>query len=118
MPFDFSRWSLTTLFHYKSKVKGEPVTEHRVTNPYHAVAIVPTSRACQAARDCANKRFLSSEAPLLPLEGCDAGECRCRYQHFSDRRDASRRAADVAVVNMSGMWTGVERRRGGRRFDD
>ena len=116
--FDFSRWSLTTLFHYKSKIKGEPVRDVRVANPYHAVAIVPGAKACEEARHLMRKRFLSADAPLLPLKNCDAAKCTCRYQHFQDRRSEPRRVTDGAIVRMNGTWQGVERRRGGRRADD
>lgn len=114
----FSRWSLATLFHYKSKIKGEPVQAMRVTNPYHAVAIVPGQKACAAARTNAEVRFLSADAPPLPLKNCSAASCTCRYQHFKDRRGEPRRAADVRVVHMQGNWHGAERRRSGRRVND
>lgn len=114
-----SRWSLATLFHYKAKIKGEPVKDVRVSNPYHAVAVVPGSRSCAAARDCSSMRFLSKDAPALPLPDCDARQCNCRYQHFSDRRGQPRRAADIRVMQMQGSWQGLERRKSrGRRLDD
>lgn len=119
MAFSFlSRLSLATLFHYKSVIKGEPVKAMRVANPYHAVAVLPGQKSCAAAKACAKTRFLSVEAPSVPLRDCDAGECTCRYQHFADRRSASRRTADGRVVRTHGTWRGVDRRRSGRRFDD
>jgi hypothetical protein len=119
MSFSFlSRWSLATLFHYKARIKGEPVKAVRVTNPYHSVAVVPGPGACQAARRCANQRYLSAEAPVLPLKECDAATCGCHYQHFTDRRAAPRRADDARVVRMQGVWRGMERRLAGRRVDD
>ena len=30
--------------------------------------------------------FLSGVAPRIPLPGCDANECRCKFVHHSDRR--------------------------------
>lgn len=120
MAFSFlSRWSLTTLFHYKAKIKGEPVSKVRVANPYHAVGVMPGAAACAEARKLAGERFLSAEAPLLPLKECDRSACTCRYQHFSDRRQEPRRAADIQVVHMQGTWQGTDRRkRRGRRVDD
>ncbi len=118
MAFDFSRWSLTALFHYKSRIRGEPVRAVQVANPYHAVAIIPGPRACGEAKNIARKRFLSAEAPLLPLKNCDAATCTCRYQHHEDRRGEPRRVVDGAVVRMNGQWQGVERRRVGRRAED
>ena len=62
-------------------------TEHgRVFNPFHAVSIAPGPEACEAAQVRAGKRFLSREAPRLPLAECGNPECRCRYQHHDDRR--------------------------------
>ena len=116
LPFNFSRLSLTTLFHYKSKVKGEQVTAHTISNPYHAVSIMPGQGACKAARKEVESRFLSSEAPVLPLKACDAARCTCRYRHHPDRRsDEPRREEDVGITTMVGAWNGrVERRRNGR----
>ncbi len=37
------------------------------------------------------ERFLSRAAPLLPLAGCTAKYCRCRYIHYQDRRHQERR---------------------------
>lgn len=60
-------------------------------NPYRAVAIVPGDCACDAATGVAGKRFLvaSGEAPMIPMPGCDAARCTCRYTHFDDRRDTA-----------------------------
>lgn len=113
-----SRLSLATLFHYKSVIKGEPVKAMRVANPYHSVSVLPGQKACSAAKACAKTRFLSAEAPPVPLRNCDAAECSCRYQHFADRRSESRRTADGRIVRMQGTWRGVDRRRAGRRIDD
>lgn len=122
LPFNLSRLSLATLFHYKSKVKGEHVSSHTVSNPYHAVSIMPGQRACKAVQKSMESRFLSSEAPGLPLKGCDAARCTCRYQHHADRRnDEPRREEDVGITTMNGSWNGrIERRRNGkgRRITD
>lgn len=91
--------------------------QHQVTNPWHAVSIVPNSQCCAKARGLMRVRFLSKEAPLLPLEGCDARDCTCHYRHHEDRRRQPRRAADVMASGRS--WTGAERRRAaGRRNTD
>ena len=37
------------------------------------------------------QRFLSNEAPLLPLLGCMCTYCQCRYVHYDDRRERDRR---------------------------
>ncbi len=57
-------------------------------SPYRAVSIRPSVvGACEAVRDIEHQRFLSSEAPLLPLPDCsDPNGCRCKYKHWDDRR--------------------------------
>jgi hypothetical protein len=90
---------------------------HWVTNPWHAVSIVSGTPPCQKARSLARARFLSSQAPPLPLQGCELRRCSCRYRHHEDRRRLARRAADVAASGS--YWRGPERRGSrGRRIDD
>ena len=50
-------------------VKPKPVMSH------HAVTIVIGARACAAVRAIGEKRFLSREAPKLPLKACDCASC-------------------------------------------
>ena len=45
-------------------------THYHITNPYHAVSIVPGAACCNAARELRFQRFLSKEAPPLPLASC------------------------------------------------
>jgi hypothetical protein len=43
-------------------------------------------------------RFLSDEAPSLPLAGCKTPQsCRCVYVHFNDRRTEVRRDTDSGL---------------------
>jgi len=66
----------------------------RVT-PYHAVAIRCGKTPCQAGQDNQSERYLSAEAPLLPLDQCDRpDQCECRYQHYEDRRGRPRRRSE------------------------
>jgi hypothetical protein len=62
-------------------------------NPYHAVSIRYRMNACEAAKQLTDKRFLSNEAPKLPLPECAASTCHCRYAHYEDRRDGEERRA-------------------------
>lgn len=88
-----------------------------ISNPWHAVGIVPGPRACHAARTAGNTRYLSKEAPRLPLPSCGAHSCGCHYRHYQDRRRSPRRAADVAASRIN--WAGRERRAArGRRSTD
>jgi hypothetical protein len=105
---------------------GVPVTDakvrtarhHFISNPWHAVSVVPSEQACAKARSLSRIRFLSNDAPPLPLESCDARTCRCHYRHHEDRRRLPRRAADGASRGGGGRWSGLERRLGpDRRVD-
>lgn len=71
------------------------VTNIRVTNPWHAVAVSSSAACCRASVAARHTRYLSTEAPPLPLAGCtQAGSCTCKYKHYSDRRIGPRRTTD------------------------
>ena len=63
-------------------------------SPWYAVSVLPGARCCAAVKTLAKKRWLSAEAPRLPVPNCDARTCDCRYQHHTDRRAAPRRRVD------------------------
>jgi hypothetical protein len=65
-------------------------------NPFAAVSIVPARTCCRASTKLLKQRFLTREAPLLPLKDCTLSEqCQCRYQKHEDRRkQRGRRATD------------------------
>ncbi len=102
------------------KVKPRRRTPSSKTS-YHAVSIKFESRACMAAKTMEGERFLSSEAPRLPLPDCDVTDCQCHFAHHQDRRVNKDRRN---VFNASGHsdTTGKhERERRGirdRRHDD
>ena len=107
------RWSLTGLF----KPKKPPPPPGNSVNPYHAVSVIPGDNACAAAYRFAGQRFLSRQAPRLPLPTCDAPRCECRFKHHKDRRGSPRRSSDMGM--MAGTYAGTERRRTrGRRASD
>jgi hypothetical protein len=109
-----SRWSFSNLF--RSRKPPLPTTT-RVSNPYHAVSILPGKAACPAAYRLSGLRFLSRHAPRLPLPSCDSEQCSCRFKHHQDRRAGPRRRSDQGM--MEGLWNGTERRRSpGRRAED
>ena len=64
----------------------------RSARRWHAVTVLVSPTACCAAQACKGQRFLSGEAPKLPMAACDAARCECRYRHFDDRRGSPRRA--------------------------
>ncbi len=93
----------------------------RVANHYHAVSIAAGPRACEAAKAHAGHRYLSREAPTLPVPGCTCLDCQCRYDHHEDRRAQPRRIADGRAAPPARPYTGPERRlrsSAGRREQD
>ena len=81
----------------QSEPESTAAASRKVASPHHAVSIVPGRHACPEAHALRERRFLSREAPALPLAGCAAGQCGCRYEHHADRRKGGRRARDLAV---------------------
>lgn len=53
---------------------------------FHAVSIRFGANPCSKARQLHGQRFLSAAAPRLPVDGCDAADCDCRFVHHADRR--------------------------------
>jgi hypothetical protein len=54
---------------------------------WHAVSIKPGASACNAAVSGKSQRWLSRNAPMLPLQGCTQPDaCSCTYAHHDDRR--------------------------------
>lgn len=107
------------LFGREREPEPKPVPARKPVNPYHAVGVVPGPRVCAAAEALRDKRFLSREAPTLPLKECDRGDCQCRYEHYEDRRKGPRRAREIGVA--IGGHVGEENRkqlnRGRRKTD-
>ena len=98
---------------------AKPATPARKTAAHHAVSIAPGPRCCAGARELRGQRFLSREAPMLPLASCDRTDCTCRYEHHQDRRKGARRARDMGVA-VDG-WIEKDNRLGekrGRRKSD
>lgn len=84
---------------------------------WHGVTIVLQTSSCAAAAMCRNTRYLSREAPRLPMSSCPHPElCECTYKHFEDRRTGTRRGVDCGN---GGAKPGAERRKSrGRRARD
>ena len=81
-------------------------------SPYHCVEIKTSYDACEAVLKLHGERFLSAEAPMLPVAECDQ-PCKCTFKHYQDRRRDERRDA----FNSSGIhFSGEKNRRlGGDR---
>ena len=72
--------------------------EHvRLSNPWHAVAIQPGPKRCEAVTERLGTRYLSKDAPQLPLRECTEPACTCRYRHHDDRR------LDGTALDRNGM---------------
>ncbi len=102
--------------------KSEPVEEgvaDHTPSPYHCVAVLPGKNACRTAQTLKGMRFLSAEAPTLPLVSCDCTSCACTFAHFADRRHGDRRNAYSAESHSFTIQGHDERRRRrGRRQSD
>jgi hypothetical protein len=117
------------VIHSFNRLRGKPDNEYQnalykkqhpeTRNPWRAVAIVPNFYGCKASKSIRDKRFLCDEAPALPLPGCTAETCDCRYKHFEDRRSGPRRADEQGVhVHMAGNLPSERRANRGRRRTD
>jgi hypothetical protein len=96
----------------------QPQKSQTAGNRWHAITIVGTTAACAAAEACRGKRFLSSEAPRLPLAECDAQRCECRFRHFADRRGSPRRRDENARAATARVVSDNRREKPGRRATD
>lgn len=91
----------------------------RRSTPWHAVSVVIGPSSCETARGLPAIRYLSRDAPRLPLPDCmSPASCACSYKHYVDRRGQPRRKDDLSGLRR-GQHPGTERRTvGGRREDD
>ena len=89
-----------------------------VNKLFHGVAVRPRGEACCSAVDALGaQRFLSEDAPLLPLAKCsDPKGCRCVYEHFDERRDNLRRETDIGLPER--LHPEEKRDGSGRRITD
>ncbi len=86
---------------------------------FHAVSIKFASSACSAAKSLEGKRFLSDAAPRIPLSECDVLECKCRFVHYSDRRehDDRRNPYRAGIAGETGKHQQEQRHGANRRKD-
>lgn len=87
---------------------------------FHAVSLKFPQSACAAAKALEDRRFLSNAAPRLPLDECDALECKCRFVHHKDRRTGSdrRRGRVGGLSDATGTFDKDKRRYTDRRSDE
>ena len=87
-----------------------------VKDSWKAVAIVAGDSACTAATQLRGKRFLSRNAPRLPLPECSKqDQCQCKYRHLADRRGSQRRSAEENRIVPTQPVAKEQRRPGERR---
>ena len=99
-------------------LKGQLSVAQRST-PWHAVSIMTGRWCCEAARGHGAVRYLSREAPRLPLPECSASEhCACHYKHHADRRGKRRRKDEAMGMRRNAPVANDRREVRGRRADD
>ena len=117
MAFNLTNWFLRRRIDAQVRTSGRPVEHRRIGNPFHAVSIAPGPRSCAAARAAEGKRFLSTAAPMLPLQDCtQSPACQCRYAHHQDRR--AERDRRVNFANPRAHMMSDRRVGSGRRVND
>jgi hypothetical protein len=90
-----------------------------IPKKWHAISVDAKTSSCPAAHDLKKKRFLSKEAPHLPLQGCTKGAgCPCTYKHHDDRRSKSRRGDGDGISTKTSKHGSERRSSPGRRSDD
>ena len=82
-------------------------------NPYCAVELVIGPDSCAKARILAGSHLLSSEAPVLPIDGCNR-QCLCSYRRHEDRRSVNRRRGDDGLPE-NFIYAAEENRQRNRR---
>ena len=85
------------------KNKLSPVDSKNRYHPYHCVEIEPLDyearkstpiKICSCVLKQKGARYLSNNAPQLPLPQCDSKNCTCHYKHHNDRRGVTRRSCN------------------------
>lgn len=93
----------------------------RGANPFNAVSVKSYGEGCTEIEAINGKRFLSEDAPLLPLQDCSLAKCNCRYSHLTDRRTGTgnRRALQAVIESVLASSEKPNRRDSiGRRWRD
>ncbi len=94
----------------------EQVGEHRPS--FHAVEIRTPDGGCDTVRSLRGRRFLSAEAPPIPLPSCRRDTCACYYVHHEDRRSTQRRNLQAQAAYAANGSVTERRRSVGRRASD
>jgi hypothetical protein len=90
-----------------------------ISNHWHAVCVDAKASSCAEAHALRKRRFLSKEAPGLPLKGCgNPLNCPCTYRHHEDRRGKERRKGEQSFTSTQKVPTSERRKAKGRRSGD
>jgi hypothetical protein len=81
---------------------------------FSGVEIRMRGGACRAAHALQGRRFLSKDAPSLPLPDCTHVKCACTFSKLPDRRTEGRRL-DYGTLNASLFLTTNRRTKRDRR---
>jgi hypothetical protein len=101
----------------KRRSSGQRPPARAAGNIFHGIAVEPGDKACEAVRRIAGQRYLSEDAPRVPLDECQCvQDCRCVYRHFPDRRTDVRRDMDMGLPHRP--VPGDKRAGVGRRITD
>ena len=92
-------WLFLKRFKANSSSTHKPAsTTSKRKKEFGAVSIKTGPRACTAAKYLRGKRFISSQAPALPLSECDISDCKCKYDYYKDRRSEDDRRFPSAIM--------------------
>lgn len=79
------------------------------------IILRPGAGACAVARQQAGRSFGSEEQPRLPLPGCRASSCNCRFEIIAGRRREQRREHSDRRDSIRFEQDASDRRRKDRR---
>lgn len=75
----------------KSSIKKK--SANKLKGEFAAVSVRFTPNACEAVKQLQGQRFLSKDAPLMPLQECPRRNiCNCFYDYHEDRRENDERS--------------------------
>ncbi|MCL2917994.1 hypothetical protein [Shewanella litorisediminis] len=119
IPKEFGVYESLEEVEHQARING---TRPQGLHPFHCVSVVAGQNDCDARQAIDGQRFLSGEAPAIPLKGCNAEACHCHYQHFEDRRmpHSDRRARYGLTEELYGHFGEKNKRQlpRGRRITD
>jgi len=109
---ELSRDSMPFGRYRRSKMsKRRSAKIHAKAGSHQCVMVSPCLGSCSIAAEQQDRRYLAVDAPELPLAGCDAKECNCRYKNYQDRRvDGDRRFKLTQFNDIKSKMGGEENR--------